>query len=115
VFEAEVDRRCPGARALLGPAARDAVRRDFLAALVELCLAYLLNCTDLHRENLICSGEHPVLIDLKTLLLPRWELSAAGTPVDVSGLDRGAGVPGRCGRPGGGGPLYCYGNEAQRA
>jgi len=103
-----------------------AVGRYYERAGQLLCLAYLLNGTDLHQENLICSGEHPVLIDLETLLqpeldpelfallaqapgrgllvtaspgledlvlgtllLPRWELSAAGTPVDASGLGQG--------------------------
>ena len=36
-----------------------------------LCLAYVLNGTDLHCENLIAHGEHPVLVDLETILTPR--------------------------------------------
>ncbi|MGJ5675412.1 MAG: type 2 lanthipeptide synthetase LanM family protein [Nostochopsis sp.] len=35
-----------------------------------LCLVYLLDSTDLHHENIIASGEHPVLIDLETLMHP---------------------------------------------
>ncbi|MFB2880641.1 type 2 lanthipeptide synthetase LanM family protein [Floridanema aerugineum] len=35
-----------------------------------LCLAHLLKTTDLHRENIIACGEHPVLIDLETLMHP---------------------------------------------
>ena len=102
-----------------------AVRRYYERAGQLLCLAYVLNGTDLHRENLVCSGEHPVLIDLetllqpeldpelfallapgpgpallvtaprgledlvlRTLLLPRWELSPAGGSMDPSGLGR---------------------------
>ncbi|MFN9176397.1 MAG: type 2 lanthipeptide synthetase LanM, partial [Synechocystis sp.] len=35
-----------------------------------LCLVYLLDSTDLHNENIIACGEHPVLIDLETLMHP---------------------------------------------
>ena len=35
-----------------------------------LCLVYLLESTDLHHENIIACGEHPVLIDLETLMHP---------------------------------------------
>lgn len=35
-----------------------------------LCLSHFLNATDLHRENIIACGEHPVLIDLETLMHP---------------------------------------------
>ncbi|HEX8391307.1 MAG TPA: type 2 lanthipeptide synthetase LanM family protein [Longimicrobium sp.] len=36
-----------------------------------LCLAYLLGGEDLHMENVIACGEHPVLIDLEVLLRAR--------------------------------------------
>jgi lantibiotic modifying enzyme len=36
-----------------------------------LCIVYVLDSTDLHYENIIPSGEHPVLIDLETLMHPR--------------------------------------------
>jgi type 2 lantibiotic biosynthesis protein LanM len=36
-----------------------------------LCLVYTLNSTDLHHENLVACGEHPVLIDLETIMHPR--------------------------------------------
>jgi lantibiotic modifying enzyme len=35
-----------------------------------LCLLYVLQGTDCHQENLVASGEHPVLVDLETLLQP---------------------------------------------
>ncbi len=35
-----------------------------------VAIAYALNCTDLHLENLIACGEYPVLIDLETVLQP---------------------------------------------
>jgi type 2 lantibiotic biosynthesis protein LanM len=38
-----------------------------------LALLYALNATDFHLENLIASGEHPMLIDLETLLQPRFD------------------------------------------
>lgn len=33
-----------------------------------LCLLYLLGSTDCHYENLIASGEHPVLVDMETVI-----------------------------------------------
>ncbi|HKS26453.1 MAG TPA: type 2 lanthipeptide synthetase LanM family protein [Pyrinomonadaceae bacterium] len=38
-----------------------------------LALLYALEATDFHYENLIASGEHPVLIDLESLFHPRAE------------------------------------------
>ena len=35
-----------------------------------LCLAYAFGGTDNHLENIIASGEHPVLVDLETMLQP---------------------------------------------
>ncbi|CAN5387641.1 hypothetical protein BH23BAC1_BH23BAC1_05760 [soil metagenome] len=37
-----------------------------------LCLVHILGATDLHFENIIGHGEHPVLIDLETLMHPRF-------------------------------------------
>ena len=47
-----------------------AVRRYYQRAGMHLCLIYVLEGNDCHQENLIASGEHPVLIDLETLLHP---------------------------------------------
>jgi type 2 lantibiotic biosynthesis protein LanM len=47
-----------------------AVKRYYRRAGVLLCLLYTLKGKDCHYENLIASGEHPVLIDLETLLQP---------------------------------------------
>jgi lantibiotic modifying enzyme len=33
-----------------------------------LAILYLLSATDIHYENLIASGEHPLIVDLETLL-----------------------------------------------
>jgi type 2 lantibiotic biosynthesis protein LanM len=43
-----------------------------------LALLHLLNGTDVHYENLIAVGEHPVLVDLETLFHPTLPLPAAG-------------------------------------
>lgn len=40
-----------------------------------LALLYALEATDFHLENLIASGEHPILIDLESLFQPRFELT----------------------------------------
>ncbi len=48
-----------------------AVQRYYQRAGMLLCLLYVLQGNDCHDENLIASGEHPVLVDLETLLHPR--------------------------------------------
>lgn len=54
------------------PCADDAAVTRFYARSGGLfCLWWLLQGTDLHHENLIASGEHPVIIDAETLLHPR--------------------------------------------
>jgi type 2 lantibiotic biosynthesis protein LanM len=45
--------------------------RYFERAGALLCLVHVLEGMDVHQENLIACGEHPVLIDLETLLHPR--------------------------------------------
>ena len=43
--------------------------KDYYVRLgVQLFLAYVLGTKDLHCENIIASGEYPVLIDLEVLL-----------------------------------------------
>lgn len=49
----------------------DGVRRYYQRAGMLLCLVWLLEGIDGHHENLIAEGEHPVLVDLETLLHPR--------------------------------------------
>ncbi len=44
-----------------------AVSRYFIRGGMLLCLIYLLDGTDIHKENLIASGEFPILVDLETL------------------------------------------------
>jgi len=47
-----------------------------------LFLGYLLDSNDLHHENVIRSGDHPVIIDLETLLHP-WVAPLPGTPTEL--------------------------------
>jgi type 2 lantibiotic biosynthesis protein LanM len=47
-----------------------AAHRYYQRAGMLLCLLYVLQGNDCHQENLIASGEHPVLVDLETLLQP---------------------------------------------
>jgi type 2 lantibiotic biosynthesis protein LanM len=46
------------------------VQRYFRRQGANLALAYLLGAVDLHFENVIASGEHPILVDLETLFHP---------------------------------------------
>jgi type 2 lantibiotic biosynthesis protein LanM len=48
-----------------------AVRRFYERQGAYLALLYALEATDLHFENLIAAGEHPMLVDLETLFHPR--------------------------------------------
>jgi len=48
--------------------AQDEVKRYYQRAGALLCLVHVLKGTDFHNENLIAHGEHPVLIDLETLM-----------------------------------------------
>jgi type 2 lantibiotic biosynthesis protein LanM len=45
-----------------------AAQRFYQRSGMLLCLIHILEGTDCHQENLIASGEHPVLVDMETLL-----------------------------------------------
>jgi len=47
------------------------LERHYQRAGMLLCLTYVLDATDCHYENMIASGEHPVLIDTETLMQHR--------------------------------------------
>jgi type 2 lantibiotic biosynthesis protein LanM len=49
----------------------DEVSRFYRRQGAYLALLYALNATDLHNENLIASGEHPMLVDLEALFHPQ--------------------------------------------
>lgn len=57
-------------------ASEEEVHRFYQRCGMLLCLAYICNGTDFHRENLIACGEHPVLIDMEGLLKPNFDLEA---------------------------------------
>ncbi len=62
-------------------ASRAEVQAYFQKAGGLLCLAYLLNATDLQFENVIASGPEPVLIDLETFFHPELRpLGSIGSP-----------------------------------
>ncbi|AFK20951.1 type 2 lantipeptide synthetase LanM (plasmid) [Haloferax mediterranei ATCC 33500] len=48
----------------------DAVERYYRRAGSLTCIAYLLHFTDCQYENLVVSGEHPVLVDAETVCAP---------------------------------------------
>jgi type 2 lantibiotic biosynthesis protein LanM len=54
------------------------VRRYYRRAGNLLCLVHALNGSDLHYENLIADGEHPVPIDLETIYHHRLKFAADG-------------------------------------
>ncbi|MGI8551694.1 MAG: type 2 lanthipeptide synthetase LanM family protein [Dehalococcoidia bacterium] len=54
------------------------VERFYRRAGMLLCLCYALGGSDFHHENLIAAGEHPVVVDLETLVQP--ELPPAEMP-----------------------------------
>ncbi|HWK51744.1 MAG TPA: type 2 lanthipeptide synthetase LanM family protein, partial [Steroidobacter sp.] len=52
-----------------------------------LALLYLLEATDFHYENLICAGEHPMLIDLEALFQPRLQDEQRNGASEVAGRE----------------------------
>lgn len=60
------------------------VRRFYRRQGANLAVLHALSATDLHCENVIASGEHPVLIDAETLFHPRLQ-QARTEPAD--GID----------------------------
>jgi type 2 lantibiotic biosynthesis protein LanM len=52
-------------------ACAEEVRRFYQRQGSYLALLYALDATDLHNENLVAAGEHPVLVDLEALFHPR--------------------------------------------
>ncbi len=51
-------------------ATREELARFYQRQGAFLALFYVLNATDLHRENLIAFGEYPIFVDLECLLTP---------------------------------------------
>lgn len=57
-----------------------AVRRYYQNAGALLALLHTLGSTDCHHENVVASGDRPVIVDLETVLQP--EIARADPPVD---------------------------------
>ena len=53
----------------------DEISRFFQRQGGNLALLFVLDATDIHHENLIAAGEHPVLVDLEALFSPQLALS----------------------------------------
>ncbi|WGV27156.1 type 2 lanthipeptide synthetase LanM family protein [Halotia branconii] len=60
-----------------------AVRRFYQRSGMLMCLIHVLEGKDCHYENLIASGEHPVLVDMETLLHPEIK-TPESAQIDVS-------------------------------
>lgn len=58
-------------------------QRYFQRAGMLLCLVYALGGTDFHCENVVASGEQPILVDLETILHP--QLGAAADIATMGG------------------------------
>jgi type 2 lantibiotic biosynthesis protein LanM len=56
---------------------REEIERFYRRQGGYLALLYALEAMDVHAENLIASGEHPMLIDLETLLQPQVAMPTA--------------------------------------
>jgi type 2 lantibiotic biosynthesis protein LanM len=94
-----------------GPCADAAAVERFYQRIGNLlALLYVLGGTDFHYENIIAVGEHPVLIDVESLFLPRLDgevdesvlrigmlpnrMASAGHIPEISGLSDAEGQPG---------------------
>ncbi|MEV8319543.1 type 2 lanthipeptide synthetase LanM family protein [Streptomyces sp. NPDC059900] len=76
-----------------GPCASPREAAEFYRRLgALLCLVYVLNGTDLHHENLIAAGAHPVLIDLEALFHPAGGSAAVWEPGNPATADPAAEV-----------------------
>ncbi|MBS9383868.1 MAG: type 2 lantipeptide synthetase LanM family protein [Dolichospermum sp. BR01] len=65
----------------------DEVQRFYQRSGMLMCLIHVLKGTDCHYENLIASGEYPVLVDMETLLHPEIKNSEL-LARDISPLDQ---------------------------
>ena len=54
-----------------GCASLEEIHRFYRRQGGNLALLHVIGATDFHHENLIASGEHPILVDLETLFSPR--------------------------------------------
>ncbi|HEX7680867.1 MAG TPA: type 2 lanthipeptide synthetase LanM, partial [Thermoanaerobaculia bacterium] len=67
--------------------APEELRRFYERQGAYLGLFYAMEATDIHYENLIASGEHPVMVDLESLFHPRAEGTDVSDKMELPGLD----------------------------
>jgi type 2 lantibiotic biosynthesis protein LanM len=68
-----------------GCTSKDQLQRFFVRQGGYLALLYALEAVDCHLENLIACGEHPILVDLESLLHPRVESEGpVPSPADIT-------------------------------
>ena len=66
---------------------QEEAKRYYQRAGMLLCVIHALKGVDCHGENIIACGEHPVLIDLETLMHPRvWEVEKLRDEAEVQSL-----------------------------
>ena len=63
------------------------VERYYRRMGMHLCIAHVFNMRDLHHENVVASGEYPVVVDGETFLTP--EVLASSSIDDGSGMAAG--------------------------
>ncbi|MGD1239270.1 type 2 lanthipeptide synthetase LanM family protein [Mycobacterium seoulense] len=61
----------------------DGAKRFYVRQGILLAILYMLDATDCHWENVVASGEFPVLVDLETILHNLPNLSGDGSATDV--------------------------------
>lgn len=52
---------------------REQLQRYYQRAGILMCIIYVLQGTDCTEDNLIACGEHPVLVDMETLIYPQFQ------------------------------------------
>jgi type 2 lantibiotic biosynthesis protein LanM len=66
---------------------QEEAKRYYQRAGMLLCVIHVLKGTDCHAENIIAYGEHPVLVDMETLMHHRvWEVEKLGDESEVQSL-----------------------------
>ena len=90
-----IDRGDHGWTQFVAPAScgsTDEVRRFYERQGSYLAVLYALEASDFHRENLIATGEHPMLIDLEALFHPRLDDLTPDGIGDITGMALGYSV-----------------------
>lgn len=58
---------------------RDELQRFYERQGANLALLYMLDATDIHSDNVVACGEHPVIVDLESLFHPLHRTAAAAS------------------------------------